>query len=660
MDADEAHDDLASPEALREVIFTQRRELDARRDEARHANLLIDALDSLLDVSSETDPFTGVFAVLQPVFAFSHALVLAEDDTVGSPLRCIVSSVATLVGTACEPSPLLEKVLRGRITATLGNQPHPGWPVELDGAGLPAAHPALYLPVGFRDRRGLMVLVRPAGAEGFDRTDVDLARKFTLLASHAFAARVANGSERERRRLRDLTEELRAAQAMLSHRAYHDELTGLPNRALLEEHVVALLEAADASHRVALAFIDLDGFKQVNDVYGHDVGDGLLVEVAQRVRGQIRSTDVLARISGDEFVLLLDPIDTVGLELMVERVLNGLKQSFVVQGVHLVVSASIGVAIFPDHGSTYEALRRNADLAMYSAKSHTRGTAALFDPALGRAADRRASFERELRQAVGDGRFRAVFQPKVDLATMAVTGFEALARRVDDDGRLHTPAEFIAAAGQLGLLDAITEILLDDVTAAMAGLDAVFGNATTVSVNVSARQATTPRTMRALLARLRQPERFIVEVTEDALLHAGIFRRDIVPLFDELGVRMSIDDFGTGYATLTTLLEVPAHELKVDRSFVAGIDDRPRAQVILQMLAAASRALGVQVVVEGVETAEELGYLTAANMFDAAQGYLFSRPELPEVLVDQHALLVARLGRLRFEHPANGSRQLAS
>jgi diguanylate cyclase (GGDEF)-like protein len=639
-----------TPEELREVILDQRRELDTLRREADDAALMLDALGALLDLEHDEDPFAGVFAVLGPVFRFSHALVLSERAGAASPLRCIVASDPALEGIEWPGGRFFDKVLAGRVAATASSAATGDWPQAAHAAGVSAQQPALCLPVGFRDRRGLMLLLRPIGDPGFDRRDVALARKLSLLASHAFARRLANRNEQERQRLHDLAEELKEAQALLAHRANYDLLTGLPNRAYFEEHMTRTLRAIAPGARLALAFIDLDGFKQVNDLYGHAVGDGLLAAVAERVRGQIRSSDMLARISGDEFVLLLHPVsDLEALDRIVARILAALQETFTIDRTALMVSGSIGVAVFPEHGRSYEELRRNADLAMYSAKSTARGSAAYFEAELGHAAARRTAFEQVLRRAVRQRRFRSVLQPKVDLRTMQVTGFEALARRVDDDGQLRPPAEFIALAAQLGLLAPITDIVLDEIVELLPALDAAYGDDTNISINISARRATDAETMRAFLRRLAdtgQPERFVLELTEDALLHGAVFQREIVPLFREFGVRVSIDDFGTGYASLTTLLDITAHELKIDRAFICGVHERPRSQVIVQALAAASRALGVAIVAEGVETPQELAYLLSATPIATAQGYLFSRPLPAEELIARRDELRARLAQL--------------
>ena len=358
---------------------------------------------------------------------------------------------------------------------------------------------------------------------------------------------------------------------------------------------------------------------------------------------------MLARISGDEFVLLVNPVRShEELDGLMNRILATVKDPFVVKGASMRTSASIGVAICPDHGTDFETLRRNADAAMYRAKQSSRGRVAYFDTGIGKAAARKTEFERELRQAVDEGRFCGVLQPKVDIREMRVVGFEALARRVEDDGSLQTPAEFIGPATQLGLLAPITNRVVDTIAEVLPELDAAFGPQP-ISVNVSAGQATDPRAMRALLGRLSnvgEGRDFILELTEDAFLHAEIFQRQVAPMINEFGLGISIDDFGTGYASLTTLMELSATELKVDRGFVSRIQERPRAQAIVQLAAQAAERLGLEVVAEGVETVDELDYLVRRTPISVAQGYLFARPALPQDLIADHEPLLDEFARL--------------
>ncbi len=599
--------------------------------EVADLTLLMEALRSLLADDGDAEPFVSVFNVLEPLFNFSHAVVLGEDARDPRTLRCLVATMAGLTDTAWPRSELADRVLRrGRVLATVAPEDEAQWPDMALAAGLAPEQPALYLPVGFRDQRGLLMLLRPLGAAGFDRHDVAMARRLSLLASQAFATRQANRADRERHMLRDLTADLRTARDSLEYRANHDELTGLASRAHFESITGRAISAGLPDRRFALAFIDLDGFKQVNDYYGHDVGDQLLMAVADRLRHQTRTGDVLARISGDEFMMLIDPIeDEDALGAVIARALDCMRRPFVLGQRHLMVSASIGAAIYPEHGDSYEQLRRNADMAMYSAKSTARGTAEVYRDSLGRAAAERLAREQDLRRAIAQRRFRAVLQPEVHLRSRRIVGFEVLARQVDDDGRIGDSAEFVALAAHLGLLDEITDIVVADALGSLPALDAAFGADTTISVNVSAKQFTDPASLSRLLHRLRRSgyrRRFVVEVTEDALLESSAAHSGITALLRESQVRVSIDDFGTGYASLSRLLTVTADEIKIDRSFIAGVHESARSQVLVRAIDYLGDELGPKVVAEGIETADELRYLMEHSAVDMAQGYLFAPP----------------------------------
>jgi len=417
----------------------------------------------------------------------------------------------------------------------------------------------------------------------------------------------------------------------LARRAYFDELTGLAKGSLLRERVEDLLErSGDADRRFALAFIDLDNFKHINDYYSHAIGDALLIKVAARIGGRIRETDMLARISGDEFVLLIDPVEnSEQLRGTVERLLEVLKQPFHIEGFEVFTSASIGMSLYPEHGRSYEALRRNADSAMSRAKSGGKGSAALFDRNMGKAITARMELEQRLRLAIRDRQLRCAFQPKVDIRTQSVVGFEALIRWCDDRGSIQAPSEFIGLAIELGLIDPITQFVTAEAVAALAELDDAFGNDTTMSINVAAKQAGDQKFMRSLAETLADSgcaRRFMLELTEDAFVAKSLFQTQVLPILREAGVRVSIDDFGTGYSSLSALADITADEIKVDRSFVTDIHQRPRSQSILKTIESLSDALGMTAIAEGVESFEELAYLQAATRIRYAQGYYFSRP----------------------------------
>ena len=427
----------------------------------------------------------------------------------------------------------------------------------------------------------------------------------------------------------DITER-KQLESDLARRAYSDDLTGLANRRMIQEHVGHVLRTKGDSERFALAFIDLDNFKHINDYYSHAVGDALLMKVAQRIAALVRETDMLARISGDEFVLLVDPIESDEHILgVIECLLEKLKEPFHIEGFEVFTSASIGVSKYPEHGRDYEALRRNADSAMYRAKSGAKGAAAFFDIKMGESVTARMELEQRLRLAIRDCQFRCAFQPKVDIRSQEVVGFETLIRWQDDEVEIQTPTAFIALATELGLIDPITHFVLAEAIRSLDQLDEAFGPGKTIAVNVAAKQAGDLNFMRAFVETLKAgqcADRFIVEVTEDAFIAKNQFQAQVLPMLRDVGVRVSIDDFGTGYSSLSVLADITADEIKIDRSFITDIHQRPRSQSILKAIESVSFALGMSMVAEGVETFEELAYLQGATRIRYAQGFHFAKP----------------------------------
>ena len=426
------------------------------------------------------------------------------------------------------------------------------------------------------------------------------------------------------------------AEIELSKRAYFDDLTGLPNGMLIHEEVRRVLAVSERRARFALALLDMDNFKHVNDYYTHAVGDKLLLKVAQRITAQLRPTDVAARLSGDEFLLVLHPLDSdEDLENLINNLLKELKEPFLIEGYEILTSASIGVSICPDHGVSYETLRRAADTAINRVKDGAKGAAALFDSDMGRAMTARMAQEQRLRLAVRDGRFCCAFQPKVDIRTQDVVGVEALIRLRDEDGVIQPPGEFIGLAIELGLIDDITYLALAEIVRSMDLLDDAFGSQATISINIAAKQAGDAKFMDDFCAELKATDcanRFMVEVTEEAFLAKGLFQTHFLPMLREIGTRVSVDDFGTGYSSLATLADVTADEIKIDRSFITGIHQRPRSQSVLKAIEALSDALGMTVIAEGVETFEEVAYLQAATRIRFAQGFYFAKPIFLEEL----------------------------
>jgi cyclic di-GMP phosphodiesterase Gmr len=425
----------------------------------------------------------------------------------------------------------------------------------------------------------------------------------------------------------------------LFRRAYYDELTDLPSRRVIEKHASDIIAHDNGAGRFALAFLDIDNFKHINDYYGHSVGDALLVEFAKRLGLDLRSSDMLSRISGDEFLLLLNPIQSQQevaeyLDMLVQR----LRAPFFIDGSEVFASASIGVSLYPEHGRSYDALHQNADIAMYRVKNETKGAAVFFDTSMESEALARMATEQALRLAILDKRFCCAFQPKVDIRTQEIKGIEALVRLRNDDGVIQAPGTFVNLAVELGLIDELTHLVLGEIMKSIDLIDQTFGETATISINVAAKQAGNSDFMRAFAAAIADtgcPKRFIVEVTEDAFVAKTHFQDDILPMFRALGVGISIDDFGIGYSSLSALADITADEIKIDRSFITDIHKRPRSQGILRAIESLSEALGMTVIAEGVETFEELAYLQAATRIRYAQGYYFSKPIFLEELVPQ-------------------------
>ncbi len=439
----------------------------------------------------------------------------------------------------------------------------------------------------------------------------------------------------------------------LTRRAFYDELTNLPTRRFVENHVQAIISADQTgAARFAVAFLDVDNFKHINDYYGHAVGDALLVGFANRIQASLRQSDLLARISGDEFLLVLDRVESeTHLRDIIDRLLLTLQAPYLIDGNRVPASASIGVCLYPDHGRSFDQLCANADIAMYRVKHDSKRGAAIFSSAMEHEALARAQTEQALRLAILEKRFCCAFQPKVDIRTRAIRGIEALVRLRDDSGELQAPGDFLNLAIELGLIDELSHLVLAEIMQSIKLIDANFGAGVSISINVAAKQAGNRAFMAAFaeaLAATGIAERFIIEVTEDAFVAKTHFQDEILPQFRKLGVAVSIDDFGIGYSSLAALADITADEIKIDRSFISGIHRRPRSQSILRAVESLSNALGMTVVAEGVETFEELAYLLAATNIRYAQGYYFSMP----IYLDQLGAETGLIGNLNSALPA--------
>jgi diguanylate cyclase (GGDEF)-like protein/PAS domain S-box-containing protein len=444
----------------------------------------------------------------------------------------------------------------------------------------------------------------------------------------------------------DVTE-WRRVQETLAKAARHDPLTGLPNRSFFGELLQReMSRSARASHRqYAVLFIDLDGFKLVNDGLGHLVGDQFLVSIAQRLQSRLRPADALARLGGDEFaVLVSEVVNTDDVTVVAERMQEALAQPFDIQGHEIYASASIGIVIGGDRYKSVSDLLRDADTAMYRAKSAGRGGYEIFDPAMHASAMNRLTLETELRRAVERNEFVVYFHPIVELVSSEICGFEALVRWERPNGDIAMPGEFIGVAEETGLIIPMTSFVLREAARQVAAWQQMFKRpALYVSVNISTKLFARPD----LVAEVEQvvaqtgivPGTLCLELTETVLMkHSETVNRNFEHL-RQMRVPLYLDDFGTGYSSLSYLQKYPVDALKLDRSFVnrLGTDQDCSIATIIATLA---RELGIGLIAEGVESEAQARHLLALEC-PHAQGTLFSEP-LPAPAVEK---LLHRAGR---------------
>jgi diguanylate cyclase len=413
------------------------------------------------------------------------------------------------------------------------------------------------------------------------------------------------------------------------HQALHDGLTGLPNRTLLRDRTGQAIHQADRELvPAALLLIDLDRFKEVNDTLGHHYGDQLLIQVGERLQAVLREVDTVARLGGDEFAVLLPKIATAEGAIVVARKLQAaLEEPFTIDGLTLDVEASIGLALYPDHGNDSDELLQRADIAMYAAKD-THAELVLFDPKLDQHSPRRLALLGELRRAIEHQQLVLHYQPIIDTQTSKVLGVEALVRWQHPEHGLLPPGEFIPLAERTGLITPLTNYVLK------AALQQCrqwcqAGHELAVAVNVSARRLldlSFPDEVAGLLANWEVPARLlVVEITESTIMADPTHALEVLGRLDEMGVQVAIDDFGTGYSSLAHLKSLPVHELKIDRSFVSQLTSSASDAVIVRTTIDLGRNLGLRVVAEGVEDAITWQELDALGC-NAIQGYYVSRP----------------------------------
>jgi len=446
----------------------------------------------------------------------------------------------------------------------------------------------------------------------------------TLQISHeqsppCFVAIVQDISERKR------------AEDHIRRQASFDALTGLPNRTVFFDHMtMAIASAFRNSKSFAVMFVDLDRFKDVNDSLGHMVGDELLIKVGKRLKSSIRSIDTVARFGGDEFTIILPEINhDHDAAVISEKVLERLSSPFTIEGQDFFVGASIGITIYPNDAKDEITLLRNADMAMYRAKEEGRNTYRFFSPEMSAKVTHRMQMEVDLRRALAGDELFLVYQPIIDISTVQVSGMEALLRWNHPQRGLIQPDEFIPLAEETGLIGPIGEWVLG--TACKQANDWLTEGlpALKLSVNVSSQQLKHGFSGETIARQLAEsnlpPESLTLEITESLFIGDSPEAMAWLAALQEIGVSLSIDDFGTGFSSLSYLKRIPADFVKIDRSFIIDLTENPDDQAMVKAIVSLAHAMGFQVVVEGVETIEQLEFMKPLDC-SYVQGFYYSQP----------------------------------
>lgn len=429
--------------------------------------------------------------------------------------------------------------------------------------------------------------------------------------------------------------ERKQQQAHIHFLAHHDALTKLPNRMLLDDRIDQAISAARrCGDHTAVLFIDLDRFKLINDTLGHDVGDRLLEHIAERLKGALRETETVARLGGDEFVILIPELpDIERVAVIAHKVREAIATPTVIDGQTLHITPSIGISVFPEDGTDGRALLRNADTAMYHAKECGRNNFQFFTAAMNTNVQERVTIESDLRNALARGEFELHYQPQVDSRSQAVFGMEALLRWRHPERGLLLPGSFITIAEETGLIIAIGEWVLHEACRQVQHWHDAGHSGLRVAVNLSARQLQNQNLLKQVQSAIDKsgitPQTLELEITESMLMTDPEAATALSHRLTDLGLRLAIDDFGSGYSSLSYLKRFPVAVLKIDRSFVHDLSSEPGDSAIIAAIMAMATSLGLDVIAEGVETAEQLRIL-GDHGCHAVQGYYFSRPRPAE------------------------------
>jgi diguanylate cyclase (GGDEF)-like protein len=417
----------------------------------------------------------------------------------------------------------------------------------------------------------------------------------------------------------------------IENMAFHDQLTGLPNRTLFSQKLLAAIDKAKADNSMfALIMLDLDQFKSINDIMGHTIGDKLLIEVAKRVSNNIDKHYACARLGGDEFIILVEPLmSRAQVEHMSNTLLNQIMQVYVIEGAEYFISASIGISYYPDDSVDMNDLLKYADSAMYYAKKNGRNRYHAYSPNLTESIQQRFNIETELRRAIENNEIYLEYQPIVDIASRRVVGLETLCRWKSPKLGVVPPIVFIQIAEETGMIVELGHWIMREAFSAARLINTQLKQPISVSVNLSARQFFEIDLVYQVGHLLREqqcnPAWIKFEITESLLLESNQQVLKTVDAFNGLGIKISLDDFGTGQSALAYLSKFPIHQVKIDYSFVKEITNNANNALLVKAIIALTATLNKELVAEGVETAEQAALLASYNC-KYAQGYLYSKP----------------------------------
>ncbi|HEX4782265.1 MAG TPA: EAL domain-containing protein [Usitatibacter sp.] len=430
---------------------------------------------------------------------------------------------------------------------------------------------------------------------------------------------------------RDVTDR-KVIQQRIQHLAYHDNLTGLPNRGLLQDRLARSIARAErAGKKVAVLFIDLDNFKNINDTLGHDVGDELLRQVSRRLADCVRLEDTIARQGGDEFIVLLDNLDDGrNSSIVAQKILNQLRLPLVLGGTEQHVSGSVGIAVYPEDGRDAQTLMKNADTAMFHGKGLGKNTYQYFTAQMNIAVKRRMMLESALRRAVLQKDFVLHYQPQIDLESGEIIACEALVRWKTEDSGTVMPGDFIPLAEETGLINEIGEwVLREGCRQAKEWQDMGMAPDRRMAINLSARQFSDKGFLdmvtRVLSDTGLPPSCLELEITESQVMRQTDGMIQLLHKLSEMGVQLAIDDFGTGYSSLSYLKRLPIQKLKIDQSFIRDITVDPNDTAIVVAIISMAHSLELDTIAEGVETAGQLALLRAKGC-RVGQGFFFAAP----------------------------------